>query len=156
VHVRRARGPTQKEWWHNSRITAERVTIENGPELRVNWSANEEGYTPPPTWTREGWVPELLLRAWRALRQAVEQRTLGPLTVDLNPIISLVRGRGSSSVMIAKNKSRPRRHEIDIPELAVEPMALAFLNVCRCPWLLDSRDPQIGMTSTPLPIVTDD
>ena len=101
-------------------------------EFEVEWEPHEEtGETYENSFEPKKFLTRDLLRAygWMDVPPIL-------VTVDAVPLITMVRQSIAKCVTDKRTQCRPRVHVLEIPELALEPLARAFLAAMSTPWQL--------------------
>ena len=108
-------------------------------EYLVRWVGTDPAGKPWDNW----WLPENQISDHLI---AVYTRRLNkieaiPVTIDLQPVLHMVRKSCAHAVMLAKTRCRPRLHELTVEALCLEPLARAFLEQVSRPLALNVRWP---------------
>ena len=115
---------------------------DGGFEYLVQWAPKDNGDPWDDTWEPENFISKALLDAYKS-KLALSKM----VTVDVAPLVHLVRKKVAHAVATAKTQCRPREHDMPLECLALQVIALAFLELVRSPTafsLMDCKEGEEG------------
>ena len=112
---------------------------DGGFEYLVEWAPMDNGDPWDDTWEPENFISKALLDAYKS-KLALSKM----VTVDVAPLVHLVRKKVAHAVATAKTQCRPREHDMPLECLALQVIALAFLELVRSPTAFSLMDCKEG------------
>ena len=110
--------------------------------------SDEEGHPWPDSWEPAVNCTQGLIDAYHSMLSSRLERKVTEVTVDIGPLLREVRVSVSRAVSAAQAASFGEIHEVPVPALCLEEMALAFLKMIGKPWAFDGSE----IEREPLPI----
>ena len=115
---------------------------DGGFEYLVQWAPKDNGNPWDDTWEPENFITKALLDAYKSTLALSKM-----VTVDVAPLLHFVRQKVAHAVATAKTQCRPREHDMPLECLALQVIALAFLELVRSPTafsLMDCKEGEEG------------